>query len=106
MKTTNGAIREALKVEIGDPDKDQALYQELSPLRDVAKIRVPLFVYAGANDQRVPRSEDDQIVKALRERGVSVEYMVASDEGHSLARRPNQLQFAARCARFLEQALK
>jgi dipeptidyl aminopeptidase/acylaminoacyl peptidase len=53
----------------------------------------------------VPRSEDDQIVKALRERGVLVEYMIAPNEGHSLSRRENQIEFYARAARFLEKAL-
>ncbi|HEY9013463.1 MAG TPA: prolyl oligopeptidase family serine peptidase, partial [Gemmatimonadales bacterium] len=77
MQTTSGYIRELFKDEIGDPARDRALLEELSPIRDVAKIRSPLFVYAGANDPRVPRSESDQIVNALRARGVPVEYMVA-----------------------------
>jgi len=51
----------------------------------------------------VPRSESDLIVKALRGRNVPVEYMVANDEGHSLARRENMVEFAARSARFLEK---
>ncbi len=106
MQSTSGYIREVFKVEIGDPDREQALLEELSPIRDVAQIRVPLFVYAGANDPRVPRSESDQIVKALRTHGVPVEYMVSPDEGHSLDRRENQIEFLTRCARFLEQALK
>jgi dipeptidyl aminopeptidase/acylaminoacyl peptidase len=54
----------------------------------------------------VPRSESDQIVKALRTHGVPVEYMVSPDEGHSLDRRENQIEFLTRCARFLEQALR
>jgi dipeptidyl aminopeptidase/acylaminoacyl peptidase len=45
-------------------------------------------------------------VKALRGRGQPVEYMVASDEGHSLARRPNQIELYARAARFLAEHLK
>jgi dipeptidyl aminopeptidase/acylaminoacyl peptidase len=106
MQTTSGYIREVFKVEIGDPSRDRALLEELSPIRDVAKIRSPLFVYAGANDPRVPRSESDLIVNALRTRGVPVEYMVAEDEGHSLARRKTQIEFLSRCARFLEQALQ
>jgi dipeptidyl aminopeptidase/acylaminoacyl peptidase len=51
-------------------------------------------------------SESDLIVNALRTRGVPVEYMVAEDEGHLLARRKTQIEFLARCARFLEQALQ
>jgi len=105
MKTTSGYIHDLFKTEIGDPENEQVLLEELSPIRDVEKIKAPLFVYAGANDPRVPRSEDDQIVKALRARGVLVEYMVAPNEGHSLSRRENQIEFYSRAARFLERAL-
>jgi len=106
MATTAGLIRELFLVEFGDPDKDGAFLASISPLADVAKIVDPLFVYAGANDPRVPRSESDQIVRALRGRHVAVEYMVAADEGHSLARRGTQLEFYSRVARFLETALR
>jgi dipeptidyl aminopeptidase/acylaminoacyl peptidase len=105
MKTTSGYIHDLFKTELGDPEKEQVMLEELSPIKDVEKIKAPLFVYAGANDPRVPRSEDDQIVKALRARGVLVEYMVAPNEGHSLSRRENQIEFYSRAARFLEKAL-
>jgi dipeptidyl aminopeptidase/acylaminoacyl peptidase len=105
MKSTNRALRELFLTEIGDPEKDLALLESLSPIKDVNKIRVPLFVYAGANDPRVPRTESDQIVKAVRERGLAVEYMVAPNEGHSLDRRDNQIACTSRIARFLEKAL-
>jgi dipeptidyl aminopeptidase/acylaminoacyl peptidase len=106
MATTSGFIREIFLLEFGDPDKDAAFLDSISPLRDADKIVDPLFVYAGANDPRVPRSESDLIVKALRARSVPVEYMVAANEGHSLSHRENQVAFYARAARFLENHLK
>jgi dipeptidyl aminopeptidase/acylaminoacyl peptidase len=106
LKTTSGANGELLKAEFGDLEKDADLLNEQSPLRQVDKILDPLFVYAGANDPRVPKSESDRIVKALRERAVPVEYMVANDEGHSLARRENRIALASRVARFLETELR
>ncbi|EAU64517.1 S9 family peptidase [Stigmatella aurantiaca] len=102
MATTSGFIREIFLLEFGDPDKDAAFLESISPLKDVGQIVDPLLVYAGANDPRVPRGESDQIVRALRERKVPVEYMVAENEGHSLSRRENQIEFMARMARFLE----
>jgi dipeptidyl aminopeptidase/acylaminoacyl peptidase len=106
LKTTSGAIRELFKTEFGDLEKDADLLNEQSPLRQVDKIVDPLFVFAGANDPRVPKSESDLIVKALRERNVPVEYMVANNEGHSLARRENRVALASRVARFLETELR
>jgi dipeptidyl aminopeptidase/acylaminoacyl peptidase len=103
MASTSGLIHEVFLLEFGDPEKDAAFLDSISPLKDVDKIVAPLFVYAGANDPRVPRSESDLIVAALRARKVPVEYMVADDEGHSLARKPNIVQFLARSAQFLEE---
>jgi dipeptidyl aminopeptidase/acylaminoacyl peptidase len=106
MATTSGTIRELFLLEFGDPDKDADFLASISPLTDVGKIVDPTFVYAGANDPRVPRTESDLIVKALRQRKIANEYMVAENEGHSLARRESQLAFYSRCARFLETALR
>jgi dipeptidyl aminopeptidase/acylaminoacyl peptidase len=106
MKSTSGTVREAYLVEFGDPDKDAAFFQQISPITHVDKIVDPTFVYAGANDPRVPRTESDQVVVALRKRGVATEYLVADNEGHSLARRENQLAVYARVARFLETHLE
>ncbi|HEX8698506.1 MAG TPA: prolyl oligopeptidase family serine peptidase [Myxococcaceae bacterium] len=103
MATTSGLIREIFLLEFGDPDKDAAFLNSISPLEDVNKIVDPLFVYAGANDPRVPRGESDQIVRALRDRKIPVEYMVAENEGHSLARKDTLIEFLARSARFLEK---
>jgi dipeptidyl aminopeptidase/acylaminoacyl peptidase len=106
MATTSGLIHELFLLEFGDPDKDAAFLESISPLRDADKIVDPLFVYAGANDPRVPRTESDQIVQAVRARKVPVEYMVAANEGHSLAHRETQIAFYSRVARFLETHLK
>jgi dipeptidyl aminopeptidase/acylaminoacyl peptidase len=103
MATTAGYIRELFLLEFGDPEKDGAFLDSISPLKDADKIVAPLFVYAGANDPRVPRSESDLIVRALRERKVPIEYMVADNEGHSLARNGNLIEFLARSGQFLEQ---
>jgi dipeptidyl aminopeptidase/acylaminoacyl peptidase len=101
MRSTDSAIRSMLTEEFGDAEKDAALLDEFSPSRDFGKIVAPLFVYAGANDPRVPRSESDQIVGEMRRRGVPVEYMIAPNEGHSVDRTPNRIEFMTRVVRFL-----
>jgi dipeptidyl aminopeptidase/acylaminoacyl peptidase len=106
LLSTDAAIRAGFVAEFGDVDKDAALLDQFSPMRDVDKIVRPLFVYAGAHDPRVPLSEGNAIVKALRTRGVPVEYMVAADEGHSVDRRENKIELLTRTARFLEDALR
>ena len=106
LLTTDAAIRSGFVAEFGDVDKDAALLEEFSPMRDRDKIVAPLFVYAGQNDPRVPRSESDAIVRALRDRNVPVEYMVAANEGHTVDRRETKIELLTRTARFLEDALR
>lgn len=106
LRTTDAAIRSIFVEEFGDLDADSGLLEAFSPLRDVDRIVAPLFVYAGQNDPRVPRSESDAIVRALRARGIPVEYMVASNEGHTVDRRETKVEVLARMARFLEDAMK
>jgi dipeptidyl aminopeptidase/acylaminoacyl peptidase len=79
---------------VGDPDDPDQLadLEARSPLNRVDAIRAPLLVIQGANDPRVTKRESDQIVAALRERGVAVEYLVADDEGHGFARPQNRLR--------------
>jgi dipeptidyl aminopeptidase/acylaminoacyl peptidase len=106
LASTSGVIRDVFRLEFGELPQDGAFLDSISPLLDAERIVDPLFVYAGANDPRVPRSESDQIVAALRKKGVPVEYMVKDNEGHSLLRRENRIEFYARVARFLEAHLR
>jgi dipeptidyl aminopeptidase/acylaminoacyl peptidase len=62
-----------------------------SPLTMVDKIRVPLLIAQGAKDPRVVQAESDNMVAALRERGVPVEYLLAEDEGHGFQNPENVL---------------
>lgn len=106
LRTTDAAIRSVFVTEFGDLDRDGALLDQFSPMRDVDKITAPLFVYAGQNDPRVPRSESDAIVRALRARQVPVEYMVAASEGHTVDRRDTKIELLTRTARFLAEATR
>lgn len=87
-------VREGCR-EIRD-EKMHAFLQSISPLTNVAKIRKPLFVVQGLHDPRVPYTEAEQIVKALKEKDVPVWYLLAKDEGHGFAKQPNaEYQFLA-----------
>jgi dipeptidyl aminopeptidase/acylaminoacyl peptidase len=106
LKSTDQMIRTVFVDEFGDLEKDAPLLDEFSPSRDFDKIVSPLFVYSGQNDPRVPRSESDQVVVALRQRNIPVEYMVAPDEGHSIDRRANKIELMTRVVRFLTDNVK
>jgi dienelactone hydrolase len=101
------AGRIVFHTRMGDPTTPEGKAQLLrqSPLSHVEKIRTPLVVVQGANDPRVKKSESDQIVVALRDRGYPVVYLVAPDEGHGFARPVNNMAMMAKAEAFLARHL-
>jgi dipeptidyl aminopeptidase/acylaminoacyl peptidase len=93
--------RSLMAAWVGDPDEDEAFLLERSPITYVDDIVAPLFVLQGANDPRVVKAESDQVVEALRARGVEVRYDVYEDEGHGFAKRSNQVRAMTDVAAFL-----
>lgn len=91
---------------IGDPVKDSILLREISPIFHTDKIKTPLFIAHGANDPRVNINEANQIVEALRSRGITVEYMVKDNEGHGFNNQENQFDFYNAMQKFLNKHLK
>ncbi len=92
LENTQSYRRDLRRVEYGD-ERDpaqRAKLMDISPLRRIAEIKAPLFVVQGANDPRVPKSEADQIVKAIRARGGTAWYLVGENEGHGFAKKENQ----------------
>lgn len=94
--------RKLREAEYGSLEQDRAFLEQISPIHRVDRIRSPLFVVHGANDPRVPVGEAEQIVMALRERNVPVEYMRFEDEGHGLVKRSNRLIAYPAIAHFLD----
>ncbi len=90
---------------VGDPDKEAEFLKSRSPYFHVDRIKIPLLIGQGANDPRVKREESEQIVKALRERGKEVEYLLFENEGHGLLIQENRLKFYEAVERFLAKHL-
>ena len=86
---------------VGDPVKDKELLAASSPALHVDRIKTPLFIAQGANDPRVNKAESDQVVAALKARGVEVEYLVKDNEGHGFHNEENRLEFYAAMEKFL-----
>ena len=91
---------------VGHPKTDSLMLAEVSPVFLVDKIKAPLFVAQGANDPRVNKDESDQIVKALKDRGIDVEYMVKDNEGHGFHNEENRFDFYRSMLAFLDKHLK
>jgi dipeptidyl aminopeptidase/acylaminoacyl peptidase len=109
LKNTQDYRRDLRRVEYGD-ERDPAMaahLEKISPLNNVAKIQRPLLVVQGRNDPRVPVTEAEQIVKAVRAAGGTGWYLVAADEGHGFAKKPNaDFQFLTQILFLREHLLK
>jgi dipeptidyl aminopeptidase/acylaminoacyl peptidase len=90
---------------VGDPEKDKALLTATSPALNAERIKTPLFIAQGARDPRVNIDESNQMVKALKARGVDVPYMVKDNEGHGFHNEENQFDFYEEMERFLAKYL-
>jgi dipeptidyl aminopeptidase/acylaminoacyl peptidase len=94
-----------MHTKVGDPETERDMLWERSPLSRVDDIRIPVLVAQGRNDPRVKVAEAEQIVGALREKGIDHEYLLFEDEGHGLARPENRERFYAAAERFLANHL-
>ena len=107
LKNTEGYRRDLRRVEYGD-ERDPAMrvhLEKISPLTNVDKIKIPLFVAQGENDPRVPVTEAEQIVKAVRAQGQKVWYMNALNEGHGYRKKENADIYSQAVLLFLKQNL-
>jgi dipeptidyl aminopeptidase/acylaminoacyl peptidase len=107
LENTQDYRRDLRRVEYGD-ERDpemRAHLEKISPLNNVDKISVPMFVVQGENDPRVPVTESTQMVTALREQGNTVWYMNALNEGHGYRKKENRDIYQQATVLFLQQYL-
>jgi dipeptidyl aminopeptidase/acylaminoacyl peptidase len=92
LKNTSPYRADLRRAEYGD-ERDpamQATFVQISPITKLKNITKPMLVYQGKNDPRVPLSESEQMVAGLKQQGTPVWYIMAKDEGHSLAKKTNR----------------
>ncbi|MGV3773313.1 MAG: S9 family peptidase [Verrucomicrobiales bacterium] len=108
LKNTQDYRRDLRRVEYGD-ERDPAMHEflgKISPSNQADKLKKPLLIVQGLNDPRVPATESEQMVKAVRDHGGKVWYLLAKDEGHGFAKKKNQdYQFMV-TALFLKSIMK
>ncbi len=100
------AFKEALYDEMGDPETDAERHHRISPLFHADQIVKPLLVIQGANDPRVLQVESDELVAAVKDNEVPVEYVVFPDEGHGFRNKENRIAASKAYAEFLDTYLK
>lgn len=101
-------FRQQMYAMVGNPDdpKDNARLAATSPVLHADKIKTPLLVAQGAKDPRVNKAESDQMVEALKKRGVTVQYIVKDNEGHGFRNEENRFEFYEAMEAFFGKHLK
>jgi len=100
-----GPFKQLMYEQVGDPVADETLLRAASPLFSADKIKAPLLVIQGGNDPRVKKAEADQIVAALKKRGLDVPYIVKDNEGHGFTNEENRIEVYTAIEAFLAQHL-
>jgi dipeptidyl aminopeptidase/acylaminoacyl peptidase len=93
------------QTEMGNPNDDATRFRERSPIHMLDRVRAALLVLQGENDTNVPRAESDLVVRALRDRGREVEYVVYPNEGHGFTHREHRVDAMSRIVRFFVRHL-
>ncbi|MFI5893436.1 S9 family peptidase [Actinoplanes sp. NPDC051513] len=92
-RDTEPWIAAAAISKYGDPDRDEKLLADLSPINHLDRLRAPLMIVHGENDTNVPIVEAEQLVAALAERGHPHRYLLFPGEGHDLLHRANRATY-------------
>lgn len=91
-----------MKRWLGDPIEDKERLTRDNPITYLDQMVKPMLVIQGANDPRVVKAESDQIVEALQQKGVEVEYLVLDDEGHGFSKKENEIAVYRKMLQFLD----
>ncbi|MEM1087234.1 MAG: prolyl oligopeptidase family serine peptidase [Pseudomonadota bacterium] len=92
LENTKGYRRDLRRAEYGDERDPEiaAFFEEISPLGNADKINKPIFIIQGFNDPRVPYTEAEQILEAVKANDVETWFLMAMDEGHGFRKKSNR----------------
>lgn len=106
LERTGPWRRKHREAEYGELANDREMLEHISPLTHIDNIRVPLMVVHGKHDPRVPLFEAEQVVEAVRGKGLEVELLVFDNEGHAISKRPNVINAFVMMGEFLGKHLR
>jgi dipeptidyl aminopeptidase/acylaminoacyl peptidase len=105
LENTANYRQDLRRLEYGnerDP-KMRLFLRGISPRTQAVRITKPLLIVQGLNDPRVPASESEQMVAAIRANGGEVWYLAAKDEGHGFRKKANKDFYLKTMAMFLRR---
>jgi dipeptidyl aminopeptidase/acylaminoacyl peptidase len=98
----NRQLRLYSEIFLGHPAQKRAVYLAGSPLLQAERVKHPILILHGLEDDVVPPQASEEWVEALRKYGKTFEYKTYAKEPHGFLRRANQLDVYTRMERFLD----
>lgn len=92
--------------KLGDPKKDTAKYEAMSPIKHVANIRVPVFVAGGKDDIVVEIQQSKKLMSAFDDHKITYEKYLVGGEGHGMAFLKHEIEYHDRVLAFFDKNLK
>ena len=105
LKNTAPWRRKLRESEYGSLSEDLDTLKRISPIHKVNEIIAPLFIIAGDNDERVPVTESIQMYESLKAKGLQVELLRFSDEGHGITKLANKIEAYSRIVEWLKKVI-
>lgn len=106
LENTGAWRRKLREYEYGSLKDDVDFFEEIAPLNHSDKIKVPLLIFHGRNDTRVPVSEAEQLTADLKEQGKQVDLIIFEDEGHQTEKIENHIKMNTEIVQFMQKFLK
>lgn len=106
LENTGPWRRRLREQEYGSLENDVDFFEEIAPLNHTDKIEVPLLIFHGRNDTRVPVSEAEQLTSDLEKQNKDVELIIFDDEGHQTEKLENHILMNTKIVEFMNQYLK
>lgn len=94
-----------LRHDVGDPKAEKAKFDEISPLRSVDNIKIPVFIAHGRDDPLIDVNQSQRLARALQDRRIPHEVLLESGEAHDFRRLDSQIELRARIETFLAKNL-
>lgn len=90
---------------LGDPNKRTEDFDAISPLRHVDKMKIPVFVAHGKEDEIADVAESHRLIAQLEKFHVPHEVMIVGGEGHGMHYLKNEVALYSRIEGFLAKNL-
>ena len=106
LQHSDPLLQQYLIALLGDPVKNEKVYEADSPIAYIHNVKAPLLVLQGDNDPRVPKEEAEQVVALLKKDGKTVDAHYYPNEGHGFEKRENQIDSIRRTVDWFDKYLK